>query len=673
MNNAENRYDITTGASFFYMSGNMVYMYADLVIDSKVDHAALQYAADLAMKRFPYLAVETALSDDGDRYILKTNNKPLTVVRKNGYVTADLPESNDYLVGISYYNEHIFIAAFHGLTDGSGLKKLSQVIIQGYYEALEGRRFSMSDVDVHDSPSPAEWEDPYAHTVELENIFTRRYRESPSITPDLVDNDFATLYSFTVPEDVVVDYAKKDEGNVSGLISLALARAIDIVDPDNDYAIHVACPMDMRKILGCEKTLRNCTKSTRYELTPELRDKPQNVQLSCLKAQMLIQSSAEYQMPRYHKDRLELEQFNAIKGLDGKKAYYAEGALKGDAIVSYLGKIDFGELNDRVKDVFIYGKVAGCAGMQCVCVCFKNRCRISISYNLRGIRSLKVFVNELLDFSYEHSPVVRIDYESPAAPVEVANYVEKYFTITDGEDAIRCKAFLPISKKVDNVVIAGHGFAGHKESRAISTFANILLSCNQSCMVLAYDLPGHGEDGATPLRLFRCDRYITAVRKYIRDKYPHAKVYYYGTSFGGYLPLKYAAEHNMPFEKVALRCPAVTMLETLNKKIINEDMRKSLREKGFCLSGFDVFVRLDPEFLEELEKFNVEVINYDGMAKNILVIQGTEDELLDWDRIEAFCKKNNIRYFLSEGADHRFVDGEKMKDAIYKIIDFFEL
>ena len=673
MNNTEKRFEITTGAPFFYMNGNMIYMYADLVIDSVVDHAALQHAAELAMKRFPYFAVRIALSEDGCRYILEANDRPFTVVKKNGYVTARDWESNGYLVGVSHYNEHIFISAFHGLTDGSGLKKLSQAIIQGYFEALEGREFAGSDVDVHDSPSPAEWEDPYAHTVELENIFTRRYREVPELTPNMIDNDFATLYSFTVPEDVVVDYAKKDEGNVSGLISLALARTIDIIAPDNDYAVHVACPMDMRKILGCEKTLRNCTKSTRYELTPELRDKPQNVQLSCLKAQMLLMSSAEYQMPRYRKDKLEYDRFCAIDSLEGKKAYYAAGSLKGEAIVSYLGRIDFGELNDRVRDVFIYGKVAGCAGMQCVCVCFKNRCRICVSYNLKGIRSLKVFVNELLDFSYEHSPVVRIDYESPAAAVEVANFTQKYFTINDGEGGIRCKDFLPLSGKVENVVIAGHGFAGHKESRAISTFANILLSSNPNCAVIAYDLPGHGEDAGTPLRLTTCDRYITLLRKYIQDKYPEAKVYYYGTSFGGYLPLKYVAEHGMVFEKVALRCPAVTMYETVNKKLISEDMRKSLKENGYCLSGFDVLVKMDTEFLGELEKFNVEDTDYSGMAKDILIIQGTEDELLDWDRVEAFCVKNNIPYFLSEGADHRFVDGEKMKDAIYKIIDFMGL
>lgn len=667
------QFEITTGASFFYLAGKKSYMYADLLLESEVCHDALQHAAELVMQRFPYFAVRTALSEEGDRYILETNDKPFVVVHKNGYVTEDDSEDNGYLVGVSHYNEHIFIAAFHGLTDGGGLKKLCQTVIQGYFEYMEGRAFSGTDVDLHESPSPEEWEDPYSHVVEPENVFRRKYKDGFAFTADQIDNNFSMLYSFTVPEDVVVDCAKKDEGNVSGLISLALERTLDVVDPENEQTIHVSCPMDLRRMLGCEKTLRNCTKSARYELTPELRNKPQNVQLSCLKAQLLLQSSAEYQMPRYFNDSRELQRFYAIDSLEGKRAYYAQGALKGEPIVSYLGKIDFGELNSRVKDVFIYGRVAGPAGMQCVCVCFNNRCRISTSYNLLGIRFLKVFVNELLDFSYEHSPVVRIDYESPAFDVEVANFKEKYFTITDGDDAIRCKSFSPISGKVRNVVIAGHGFAGHKESRAISTFANILLGSNPSCAVIAYDLPGHGEDQATPLRLFRCDRYITAIRKYIAQKYPDAKVYYYGTSFGGYLPLKYVAEHGMSFEKVALRCPAVTMFETVDKKLISEDMRKSLQEKGFCLSGFDVLVRMDGEFLEELKNFSLEKHDYNGMAKKLLIIQGTEDELLDCDRIEAFAKKNGIRYFLSEGADHRFVDGEKMKDAIYKIIDFLEL
>lgn len=673
MGNNINQFEITTGTPFFYLDGPKSYMYADLVIDSEVRHDALQHAAELVMKRFPYFAVKTALSDQGDRYILVPNDKPFNVVRQNAYVTEDDRAANGYLLGISHYNEHILIAAFHGLTDGGGLKKLCQTIIQGYFECLEGKDFPGTDIDLHESPSSEEWEDPYAHAVELENVFRRHYKDGFSFTEDQITDGFPTLYSFTVPENVVVGYAKKDEGNVSGLISLALARALEIIDPETDRIMHIACPMDLRKMLGCEKTLRNCTKSARYELTPELRSKPQNVQLSCLKAQMLLQSSSEYQMPRYYKDRQEIDRFYALSSLREKKAYYAQGAFKSEPIVSYLGKIDFGELNDRVRDVFIYGKVAGCAGMQCVCVCFKNRCRISTSYNLMGIRFLKTFVNEILDFSYEHSPVVQIDYESPASAVEVANYVEKFFSIAEGDSNIRCKMFLPLTGKVKNVVIAGHGFAGHKESRAISTFANILLGSNPSCAVLAYDLPGHGADTATPLRIIKCDRYITALRKYVAHEYPEAKVYYYGTSFGGYLGLKYAAEHTMPFEKMALRCPAVNMLEILNSKIISEDMRKSLRERGFCMSGFDVLVRMDTEFLEELKKFSVEKFSYSNMAKKLMIIQGTEDELVDWDRVEHFSVKNSIRYFLSEGADHRFIDGEKMKDAIYKIIDFFGL
>ena len=106
---------------------------------------------------------------------------------------------------------------------------------------------------------------------------------------------------------------------------------------------------------------------------------------------------------------------------------YDEQIGERECMAKIEGKIDFGELNDRVRDVFIYGKVAGCAGMQCVCVCFKNRCRISISYNLRGIRALKVFVNELLDFSYEHSPVVRIDFPADGGELDFT------LVLADGE------------------------------------------------------------------------------------------------------------------------------------------------------------------------------------------------------------------------------------------------
>jgi len=652
------------------LSGNKVMVYADLILDSDVDHNALQRAAELVMQRYPYFAVKVALSDEGDRYILETNDRPFTVIKKNGYVTESSGDTNDYLLGISHYNEHILISVFHGLTDGFGLKILSQAIIQGYFECLEGREFS-GEADLHGSPSEEEWEDPFKHTVEIENVFKLKNRKTEILDADNYDDSTARVYSFTVPEDVVVNYAKKDEGSVSGLISLALARTLDIMEPDNNVTVHVACPMNIRGILGCDRTLRNCTKSARYELTPELRNKPQNVQLSCLKAQMLIQSSEEYQMPRYYEDKKELTRLYSIDSIEGKKDFFRKGALKAEPIISYLGKIDFGELNDRVKDVFIYGKVMGCTGIQSVCVCFKNRCRICASYNFRYIGFLKMFVNELLDFCYESSPLVRIDYESPANPVEVANYAEKYFSVKDGVMNVRCKMFVPFREKVRHVVIAGHGFAGHKESRAISNFADTLMFKNRNSVVIAYDLPGHGEDMGTSLRLKTCGEYLTAVKSYAEQNYPEAKIYYYGTSFGGYLGLRYAEKHNMPFEKMALRCPAVNMYETLNKKIITEEMRKSLNEKGFCLSGFDVLIRLDGEFIDELKESSVYNLDYSGMAEKLLIIQGTADELVDCGEVVSFSERNGIRHIISEGADHRFIDGNKMRKAIDDIIEFF--
>ncbi len=80
---------------------------------------------------------------------------------------------------------------------------------------------------------------------------------------------------------------------------------------------------------------------------------------------------------------------------------------------------------------------------------------------------------------------------------------------------ICCKYFYP-TNKIEQVVIAVHGFAGDKDSSVIEAIAKEL---NQNTLVVAFDLPCHGEDNTDcTLKLSQCLHYLDVVIDTVKKK-----------------------------------------------------------------------------------------------------------------------------------------------------------
>ena len=122
---------------------------------------------------------------------------------------------------------------------------------------------------------------------------------------------------------------------------------------------------------------------------------------------------------------------------------------------------------------------------------------------------------------------------------------------------INIKEMIP--EEVEEIMIAIHGFAGDKESSAITAVANELNK--QKIGVIALDLPGHGvsEVDGDYLTLDNCLDDIKRVEEYVKNEYKNVKVDIFATSFGAYLTLLLLTKHGNDYNKIVLRCPAVKM------------------------------------------------------------------------------------------------------------------
>ncbi len=247
----------------------------------------------------------------------------------------------------------------------------------------------------------------------------------------------------------------------------------------------------------------------------------------------------------------------------------------------------------------------------------------------------------------------------------------KNFSITEQGHNIRCRIYLQDPKNVGHLVIYGHGFAGHKETKAAEHFAEKVLSKNKTVAVLCYDLPCHGEDVKKRLRLEDCDTYLSLVLAYVRERFPEAKLYSYATSFGAYLVLRYLHLFGNPFHRIALRCAALNMYELMLQSVIDGGDREKL-DKGKDVSvGFDRKININKEFIEELQACDVRTYDYMDYADAILMIHGGRDELASLEDVRKFSDDNVISLNVMDHADHRFQNPLDMGNAIRDISGFF--
>lgn len=250
--------------------------------------------------------------------------------------------------------------------------------------------------------------------------------------------------------------------------------------------------------------------------------------------------------------------------------------------------------------------------------------------------------------------------------------MEKYFDINEGGYSIRCKIYAKDIHDTDRVVIFCHGFGGHKDTKAAATFAERMNSKYKSTALVIFDWPAHGKDALKHLTLEACDEYLTLVIDYVKREFKAGKIYAEGTSFGGYLLLKYLIDHGNPFEKIVLRCPVIEMYSTMMDRIIDEENLIKLNKGKEILVGFDRKVKIDKDFLEALHNNDMSQYEFFDYADDILIVHGTKDEVVSYDVSSAFAENNVIDFVSVAGADHRFTDPKKMDAAIHAMIEFMD-
>jgi alpha-beta hydrolase superfamily lysophospholipase len=251
--------------------------------------------------------------------------------------------------------------------------------------------------------------------------------------------------------------------------------------------------------------------------------------------------------------------------------------------------------------------------------------------------------------------------------------MHRYFEVNGSGHNIRCKLYYNDLKKIRRCILFCHGFGSHKDGSSAEKFAQWLLTKHPSCALVTFNWPGHGDDVKRKLNLTDCQEYLALVSDFVSEKYAPEGLYCYGISFGGYLTLKYIAAHGSPFRRIALRCPAVNMYEAFSSVIIGPEEQALLEKGKDVAAGFDRKVLVGPAFLEDLRNHDIRKLDFLDFAEDILIIQGTNDEVVPFESVRQFAEDQLMEFLPVEKADHRFRHPGTMESAIKAMLEFFDL
>lgn len=249
--------------------------------------------------------------------------------------------------------------------------------------------------------------------------------------------------------------------------------------------------------------------------------------------------------------------------------------------------------------------------------------------------------------------------------------MHRYFDISGRGHRVRCKLYCRSEENIRRVVIFGHGFGGHKDNGAAEKFAKRLTAAHEDAALITFNWPAHGDDDGQTLHLEDCLDYLALVVDHARQTYNPAALCSYATSFGGYLTLMYIHTRENPFEKIALRCPAVNMYDVLTGAIMSPEELARLQKGESVPVGFDRKVTTDPPLLRALQSCDIQTWDFRDQAGSLLILHGSADEIVPFAASRAFAERNSIAFIPVEGADHRFREAEHMEEAIRHILAHF--
>lgn len=257
-------YKLDTAATLFppvtRKTNTSIYRIA-AVLQTQVDAAVLQQAADAVLKRFPMFTVKLVSTAFDQRF--EQVDAPFLVAREEEYPCGMLgeEENNGYLFRILYHEKKISLEMFHALSDGTGAVEFMKTLLLAYFR-LQGRRIDPQGMVLlpEDAPTDEEAED--ALLRYHERAHKKKIKKAPAafkIKGTLFEPYGHNIVQGVVAVDALKAAAKRYGTTITVYLTALAAYSIyheEVREGIDEEPIVLSVPVNLRGFFP-SKTMRN--------------------------------------------------------------------------------------------------------------------------------------------------------------------------------------------------------------------------------------------------------------------------------------------------------------------------------------------------------------------------------------------------------------------------------
>ncbi len=321
-----------------------------------IDGHILRKAADHTMKRYPYFMVRMKREDADIFY--ESNPLPFPVIHTSDRITLGSDETNYHLMAFCYWQNWIHIDCYHALTDGGGIHPMISTLLYVYISEYYKIELDPANVRLPDSTVPEdEWTDPGALPLSSMREGLISKWNAPAFQLDekhihLQPESIVTTISISEKE--FIPFSISNDGSPATVVSLLLARSLDMVHPDTDDPIVIAMCVNQRKALGAPVAHQSLVGDVRLVYSDRIRKMPFMHQATCFRGMVALQSDRDMVLDEIRDYQELMRELNAMDSFEERHETCVrrmeELSKCVTATVSYIGRVNMGPMEFYLQE-----------------------------------------------------------------------------------------------------------------------------------------------------------------------------------------------------------------------------------------------------------------------------------------------------------------------------------
>lgn len=377
-----------------------------VTMKDEVDFDVLKSAANVAIKRYPYLAVSVITQEDG-AYDLIPNDREVVVVP----TTDKLPKLgseavNKHLLFLDYDDKNIYLNISHSLCGGHGTLPWVMTTIYEYVKEKYGIEPDAPAIRKPDSPLlKNEITEPTLDMIPDEPpIYKYEGKNPPMMIRDYMNGMFnpfkrkPNYVEFAFRQKDIMEFAHKNDHSVVSVFFILMAKALDKVLPKKYKVIGAEtanCPL---KEMGIDDAHVDLLTHIFVDYDRDQLKGDMEFLGTMTRGQIMLQKDILNCQEEIRRILKLYEDTDNITGNKQKAKYIDENNLNrgkdarhGTFLCNYTGRADWGEVGKYVESyVFI---IEGHLTLEVSSM--DNRIFLSINYLIDGKKYTKAFMKVL--------------------------------------------------------------------------------------------------------------------------------------------------------------------------------------------------------------------------------------------------------------------------------------